>query len=298
MNFTKLSYVVAVDRAGSVSVAAKGLNISQSAVTKAVADIESELGFALFDRKAHGVVTTPAGRDFVDRTARILSDVDQLAMDAKEGRKTKDLLLRVGVTPGSLEGLMNRCVEALLLADSDVRLHMRASNFETGIMLFRQGDIDALVGPKLALDAEPGVVSRELPPMRPFVYARKTHPLVGRNDLLPQDIAMFPIIVPDIQGPLVSPLLTVLEFLGGNPLRRVHVIETYPITARLIDQSDAIGVVLGNFADSHEFSSRFSILDFDMGGALPMAVATRKSQPMGKALQRFLGKLELFPPTG
>ena len=56
MNPSKLRYIVAVDREGSISAAAKGLRITQSAVTKAVAEVESDLGFALFDRQA--ILTT------------------------------------------------------------------------------------------------------------------------------------------------------------------------------------------------------------------------------------------------
>mgnify|MGYP003845861553 CR=1 FL=1 len=60
----------------------------------------------------------------------------------------------------------------------------------------------------------------------------------------------------------------------------------------------AVGVVLGNFAESSGFANRFSILDFDMGGALPMAVARLKTQKVGRALSRFLSQVKKFPPTG
>jgi DNA-binding transcriptional LysR family regulator len=298
MNFTKLSYVVAVDREGSISAAAKRLNISQSAVTKAVGDIEADLGFAIFHRRARGVSPTPEGREFVDRVARILSDVGQLETDMRAGHRARNLLLRVAVAPSSLEGLMNRSVVELLLRNPKLRLHMRGTNLEAGMLLLRQGDIDALVGPQKTLGSEPGFTCSPLPPMHPFLYARIDHPLVDRKDLGATDIADFPIVAPDIQGPLVSPLLDVLDLLGGEPMRRLHIIETYPTAARYIEQSDAIGVVLKNFAQSREFSARFSLLDFKMGGALPMAVAWRKGRQITKPLRRFLDALSSNPPTG
>ena len=55
---TKLRHVIAVDRAGSITKAANLLNITQSSVTKSVAEIEREIGCDLFDRKSRGVVTT------------------------------------------------------------------------------------------------------------------------------------------------------------------------------------------------------------------------------------------------
>ena len=113
MNLTKLKYVVAVDREGSISAAAKAMHVTQSAVTKAVADVEDDLGFTLFDRRARGVVATAAGRDFIDRAARIVSDMDQLVDDARTGRDSRDRVLRIGIAPPSLEGLMNRAVSMM-----------------------------------------------------------------------------------------------------------------------------------------------------------------------------------------
>ena len=52
---TKLRQIVAIDRAGSLSAASQVLNISQSTLTKAVADVEQDLGLAIFHRTARGV---------------------------------------------------------------------------------------------------------------------------------------------------------------------------------------------------------------------------------------------------
>ena len=57
-----------------MTAAAKAMHVTQSAVTKAGADVEDDLGFTLFDRRARGVVVTAAGRDFIDRAARIVSE--------------------------------------------------------------------------------------------------------------------------------------------------------------------------------------------------------------------------------
>ena len=113
-NSTKLRQVVGVDRAGSFSGASKVLNISQSTLTKAVADVEVVLGFTLFVRTAKGVSATPEGREFLNRAARIVSDFEMLIDDARANRDSSDQKLRVGVSPATLEGLFNRPVARLL----------------------------------------------------------------------------------------------------------------------------------------------------------------------------------------
>jgi len=63
---SRLRYAVAVARVGSFSGASKAVGVTQSAITKSVADLEQQLGFAIFNRTSRGVAMTPEGRDFID----------------------------------------------------------------------------------------------------------------------------------------------------------------------------------------------------------------------------------------
>jgi DNA-binding transcriptional LysR family regulator len=60
-----LSYVDEVARAGSIRKAADRLNVTASAVNRRIADLETELGAPLFDRRPRGVRLTAAGEVFV-----------------------------------------------------------------------------------------------------------------------------------------------------------------------------------------------------------------------------------------
>lgn len=296
MNLTKLRYVLAVDRAGAISAAARDLNITQSAVTKAVADIEAELGFAVFERRARGVVATLAGREFIDRAARILSDMDQLVSDARSGRETRDRVLRIGIAPPSLEGLMNRAVRHLVLNHPEVRVHLRGVTFETGMQLLRQGDLDTLIAPEHGLMREAGFATEPLPPLRARMFARKGHPLSGRP-VTAAELARYPIISPDLSGPHVWPLLGVLEHLEGDPVRQLHILENFPMASGIIERTDALGVVVDSFVQSHAFRSRFEVIAFDMGVPLPMVLASRAESAPARAMGWLRAALRAHPPT-
>lgn len=296
MNLTKLRYVVAVDREGSISRAARVLHITQSAVTKAVADVEAELALSLFDRRARGVVTTAEGRDFIDRAARILSDMDQLVDDARTKRDSRDRVLRIGIAPPSLEGLMNRTIRHLVLNHEAVRVQLRGTPFEAGMQLLRQGDLDALIGPSHPLSPQTGLRSEPLPPLRACIFARKGHPLTGRP-LQGRDIAAYPIITPDLSGPHVEPILDILENLEDEPLRSLHMLENFPMAAGIIERSDAVGTVSVTYVQSQAFRTRFEALDFDMGAPVPMALITRGEMQPSKAMKWLREALEAHPPT-
>jgi DNA-binding transcriptional LysR family regulator len=76
VNFRHLKFFVATAESGQVSRAATQLSISQSAVTSAIKELETELGVPLFLRTAQGMEMTEAGRDFLASSREILEKVD------------------------------------------------------------------------------------------------------------------------------------------------------------------------------------------------------------------------------
>jgi DNA-binding transcriptional LysR family regulator len=71
MTFQQLQYLLAVNRNGSFSLAAKEMFISQSAVSSAVAALEQELGCRIFIRSTHGLSLTPEGQQVLGYAKRI-----------------------------------------------------------------------------------------------------------------------------------------------------------------------------------------------------------------------------------
>ena len=77
MAFTirQLQYFVAVAEQGAVSRAAQNLSISQSSVTEAIKELESDLGVALFERHPRGLTITHRGHQFLRHATKILAEV-------------------------------------------------------------------------------------------------------------------------------------------------------------------------------------------------------------------------------
>lgn len=80
-NFRHLQAVALIDSAGSVRAAAEGVFLSQSAVTQAVQQLETDLGATLFERLGSGMRATVAGRKL---TARIRRGFVHLQLVARE----------------------------------------------------------------------------------------------------------------------------------------------------------------------------------------------------------------------
>jgi DNA-binding transcriptional LysR family regulator len=73
----QIKYFVATAELGQISQAAVQLNISQSAVTSAIKELEDIVGAQMFKRSPHGMELTDVGRGFLNRAYSILSAVDE-----------------------------------------------------------------------------------------------------------------------------------------------------------------------------------------------------------------------------
>lgn len=289
MRFLRLKHVVEVDRAGSITGAAQALNTTQSTVTKSVAAMEQELGFALFVRRARGVVATEKGREFLTRASRVLSDYEHLVEDSQQEKAEANALLRIGICPAMLQGLLNRAVCQFVERRPEARVHLQGVPAERGLRLLRRGDIDLLIGPIEALSREPEFRVEQLPSIEADLYARKGHPLVGKKKVRPEDLRAYPIIAPDPINPYTDVLLQLLK--DGDrpePIRQLHIVEYFPIVSQMVETTDAVSVIATEYARSNAFRSKFELLDAGLFTGMEMGCAWRTRWLLSPTARTFL----------
>ncbi len=90
-NLLQLKYAVEVEKTGSISKAAENLYMNQPNLSKAIRELEDDLGIAIFDRTAKGVVPTEKGREFLGYARSILSQIAEMEALYKppEDKKTR-----------------------------------------------------------------------------------------------------------------------------------------------------------------------------------------------------------------
>ncbi len=77
ITFRQIRYFIATADKGKVSLAAADLNVSQSAVSTAIKDLEEELDSRLFTRQAYGVTLTFEGHQFLQHARNIIAAVSE-----------------------------------------------------------------------------------------------------------------------------------------------------------------------------------------------------------------------------
>lgn len=98
LNFNRLRLFVAVVEYGSVTRAAEAISISQPAVTKAVHELERDLGLPLLDHVGRGVVPTEAGLLLANYARRIFALADEASRAMEDLRGLGRGRLAVGAS--------------------------------------------------------------------------------------------------------------------------------------------------------------------------------------------------------
>src|SRR5260221_1165040 len=99
MDLRTLRTFVEVVRQGGFSQAAKVVFTTQSTVSKAVKQLEIELGVPLLDRKGHRSTLTADGEVVYRRALKILAERDDLVTELDELQGLKQGTLRLGLPP-------------------------------------------------------------------------------------------------------------------------------------------------------------------------------------------------------
>ena len=65
MNLLHLKYVVEISKTGSISKAAENLYMGQPNLSRAVRELEEEVGITIFNRTARGITVTAEGEELL-----------------------------------------------------------------------------------------------------------------------------------------------------------------------------------------------------------------------------------------
>ena len=96
--------LVRVIDAGSFSQAARHMRVGQPTVSKAIAQLETELGVRLISRTTRGLTPTDAGQRFYERAVRAIEEADEAEIAARDAGSglTGRLRVSLAVTFGRL----------------------------------------------------------------------------------------------------------------------------------------------------------------------------------------------------
>ncbi len=169
LNYHHLRYFWAVAHAPSLTEAAQRLNVSQSALSIQIQQLEEQLGHRLFERQGRKLVLTEAGRICLDHADAIFAVgtelLDTLAARADNVRS----VLRIGSLATLSRNFQIRFLKPVV-GRADVTVRLRSGILQDLIAALLRHDLDV-------------VLTNQLPPREP------------RDDWIPHRIADQPVSV-------------------------------------------------------------------------------------------------------
>lgn len=85
MNLQHLKYMIEVERVGSITKAAANLFMGQPNLSKAIKEVENEIGITVFERSAKGVFPTDKGAVFLEYAKNIIIQMEKIESLYKPG---------------------------------------------------------------------------------------------------------------------------------------------------------------------------------------------------------------------
>ena len=198
MTLTQLRYVIEVAEAGSISAAAARLFIAQPSLSKAVGELEAEMGVRIFERGARGVRLTDEGTRFLSYARQVVEQADLpesqylhaeprrrvfaassqhyafvvnafVGLVREIGREKYEFSLREGTTAGIIEDV-------------------RTQRSEVGVIYLSDFNREVIEGAvkRAELRFEPLFTAS------PHVFVSRTSPLAGRSSVTLGDLEPFP----------------------------------------------------------------------------------------------------------
>ena len=180
MRLQSIEQFIAVVDAGSIRGAARQLNMSQPALTRALQQLEEELGVQLVDRSGRGVTPTAAGSAFLSRARVAEAELRKAFEDARKAVGDGTRLLALGLSPVGASLLLPELVITLQRQHPKTRIRILETTPSALLSLVRDEVMDLAVTQRTRIHLDAGLDYRPLAEIQMRIAVRPGHPLLSK----------------------------------------------------------------------------------------------------------------------
>lgn len=297
MTLRQLRYIIAVAECGSISAAAEKLLVAQPSLSKAVAELEEEMGITVFFRTPKGIHLSEEGSKFLSYARQVVEQAELLEEQYKGGHRARRVF---SISAQHYSFVVNAFVELVrelgeeryefTLRESrthDIIEDVRTSRSELGVIFLSSFNRRVIL--RIVENAD--LRFTPLFTVSPHVFVSRRNPLAGKSSVTLADLKPFPRLTYE-QGLMNS-------FYYSEEL---HSTEESPKNLIVTDRATLFNLLIG--LDGYTISS--GILSSDLNGtdivAIPLVSDEKmeigyiapKGRPLSAAGERYLKHLEEY----
>lgn len=288
-----LQLLVALDEIRHLGKVAASINVTQPAVSKALAELERGLGLKLFERTARGVYPTAYGECMIRHARAMLSELAQ-ARDELRGLVTGSSgSIRVGVLATAALELLPRSLAQFKTQRPTMTVLVREGTVEVLLPELVLGNLDLIVGRLPSGRIMHGLGEKTLMEEGVSLVAGRHHPLARRRRLRWSDLALYPWVLPPVNTLLREPLERAFEDHGlPMPADRIETLSVHVIRAYL-HHTNAIAALATDVSRYYEALGLLAILPMDLPKLVrPVGVIWNRHRPITPGIQVLIQCLE------
>ncbi len=145
ISLKQLTYALAVERTLHFKRAAEECAVSQSALSTALAEMEKQLGFQVFERDNKKVLVTSLGKQVLDKAKQIVLQVEDLHRMADAHKQPLSTPLSIGIIPTISPFLLPVVLPALQQHYPALQLSVSEEQSLVLVDMVRRGELDAAI---------------------------------------------------------------------------------------------------------------------------------------------------------
>lgn len=193
MEIRHLRYLVAVAEELHFGRAAMRLNIAKPPLSRAIRQLEDDVGAKLFQRGARAIALTPAGESLLEDAYLILDMVGNAARSARNNASDRKRKLRIGIAETAATGPLSRILSTFhdRFPDIEMTLYELPTSQQPRALFSRSIDAGLLIPPADIA----GLLTEPLWEERYRLAVPEGHPLAKRTRIAVADLAGEPLIL-------------------------------------------------------------------------------------------------------
>jgi DNA-binding transcriptional LysR family regulator len=192
MELRQLRHLIALADTASFSRAATRLHLTQSALSRSIQTLESDLGVQLVDRVGRRNELTPLGHVAVAHARQVVQAADEFKASLDPAQRGRLVTLRVGLGSGPGALLMTLLIH---LARHEPETHSEVLRGATELQLqqLRNRELDALVVDVRRVVPAPDLRIEPLPELQAGFFCRRDHPLTRLRQVTMRAMLHYPL---------------------------------------------------------------------------------------------------------
>lgn len=196
MEVRQLRYFCEVANREHVSEAAQFLHIAQSAISRQITNLETELGVQLFEKDGRNVKLTPAGRLFLEHAETALKSIDYAKKQIDEYLDPERGTIKIGFPTSLASHFLPTVISAFKESHANIGFQLRQGSYRFLIDSVKNRDIDiAFLGPVPMEDDDIEghiLFSETISALLPNNHRLANRQKLRLNELSQDDFVLFP----------------------------------------------------------------------------------------------------------